>query len=38
MRPEKKAKVAAADDFINIGRTCRWVQVLNKMALIQLKN
>jgi lysyl-tRNA synthetase class 2 len=32
MRPEKKAKVATADDFINIGVTAEWVPVLNKMG------
>lgn len=32
MRPEKKAKVATADDFINIGVPVEWVPVLNKMG------
>src|ERR1700744_4361026 len=32
MRPEKKAKVASADDFIKIGVPAEWVQVLNKMG------
>lgn len=32
MRPEKKVKVASADDFINIGVPAEWVQVLNKMG------
>jgi len=32
MRPEKKAKVASAEDFINIGVPAEWVQVLNKMG------
>src|ERR1700712_1244574 len=32
MRPEKKAKVATSDDFINIGVPAEWVQVLNKMG------
>jgi lysyl-tRNA synthetase class 2 len=32
MRPEKKVKVATADDFINIGVPAEWVQVLNKMG------
>jgi lysyl-tRNA synthetase class 2 len=32
MRPEKKAKVATADDFINIGVPAEWVPVLNKMG------
>ncbi|HVW13731.1 MAG TPA: lysine--tRNA ligase [Mucilaginibacter sp.] len=32
MRPEKKAKVASADDFINIGVPAEWVQVLSKMG------
>jgi lysyl-tRNA synthetase class 2 len=32
MRPEKKAKVAIADDFINIGVPAEWVPVLNKMG------
>jgi lysyl-tRNA synthetase class 2 len=32
MRPEKKAKVATADDFINIGIPAEWVPVLNKMG------
>jgi len=32
MRPEKKAKVATADDFINIGVRAEWVPVLNKMG------
>ena len=32
MRPEKKVKVASADDFINIGVTTEWVPVLNKMG------
>ncbi len=32
MRPEKKAKVASADDFINIGVPAEWVPVLNKMG------
>jgi lysyl-tRNA synthetase class 2 len=32
MRPEKKAKVATADDFVNIGVPAEWVPVLNKMG------
>ncbi|TSJ39583.1 lysine--tRNA ligase [Mucilaginibacter corticis] len=32
MRPEKKAKVATADDFVKIGVPAEWVQVLNKMG------
>ena len=32
MRPEKKVKVASADDFINIGVSAEWVPVLNKMG------
>ena len=32
MRPEKKAKVATAEDFINIGVSAEWVPVLNKMG------
>jgi lysyl-tRNA synthetase class 2 len=32
MRPEKKVKVATADDFINIGVPSEWVPVLNKMG------
>jgi lysyl-tRNA synthetase class 2 len=32
MRPEKKAKVATAEDFIKIGVPADWVQVLNKMG------
>jgi lysyl-tRNA synthetase class 2 len=32
MRPEKKAKVASADDLINIGVPAEWVPVLNKMG------
>jgi len=32
MRPEKKAKVATAEDFIKIGVPAEWVQVLNKMG------
>ncbi|MDO3628910.1 lysine--tRNA ligase [Mucilaginibacter sp. BT774] len=32
MRPEKKAKVATADDFIKIGVPAEWVQVLNQMG------
>jgi len=32
MRPEKKVKVATAEDFINIGVPAEWVQVLNKMG------
>jgi lysyl-tRNA synthetase class 2 len=32
MRPEKKAKVVTADDFVNIGVPVEWVQVLNKMG------
>jgi lysyl-tRNA synthetase class 2 len=32
MRPEKKAKVATADDFINAGVPAEWVPVLNKMG------
>jgi len=32
MRPEKKAKVATAEDFINIGIPAEWVPVLNKMG------
>jgi lysyl-tRNA synthetase class 2 len=32
MRPEKKAKVATAEDFIRIGVPAEWVQVLNKMG------
>ncbi len=32
MRPEKKAKIATADDFIAIGIPAEWVPVLNKMG------
>jgi len=32
MRPEKKAKVVSADDFLNIGVPAEWVPVLNKMG------
>jgi lysyl-tRNA synthetase class 2 len=32
MRPEKKAKVATADDFIKIGVRTEWVPVLNAMG------
>ena len=32
MRPEKKAKIATADDFVNIGVPAEWVPVLNKMG------
>lgn len=32
MRPERKAKVATADDFINIGIPAEWVPVINKMG------
>jgi lysyl-tRNA synthetase class 2 len=32
MRPEKKAKVASADDFIEIGVPAEWVPVLNNMG------
>jgi len=32
MRPEKKAKVVTADDFINIGVPAEWVPVINKMG------
>jgi len=32
MRPEKKARVAASDDFVNIGVPAEWVPVLNKMG------
>ncbi len=32
MRPEKKAKVVTADDFIKIGVPAEWVPVLNKMG------
>lgn len=32
MRPEKKAKVATAEDFINIGVPAVWVPVLNNMG------
>jgi len=32
MRPEKKAKVSTAEDFIKIGVPVAWVQVLNKMG------
>ncbi|QKJ31604.1 lysine--tRNA ligase [Mucilaginibacter mali] len=32
MRPEKKAKVATADDFIAAGVPAEWVPVLNKMG------
>ena len=32
MRPEKKAKIASADDFIAIGIPAEWVPVLNKMG------
>ena len=32
MRPEKKVKVATADDFINAGVPAEWVPVLNKMG------
>jgi len=32
MRPEKKVKVATADDFIKVGVPAEWVPVLNKMG------
>ncbi|HEX3383726.1 MAG TPA: amino acid--tRNA ligase-related protein, partial [Mucilaginibacter sp.] len=32
MRPEKKARAASSDDFINIGVPAEWIQVLNKMG------
>ncbi|MDF3076627.1 MAG: lysS [Sphingobacteriaceae bacterium] len=32
MRPEKKAKFATAEDFINIGVPAQWVPVINKMG------
>lgn len=32
MRPEKKQKVATAEDFIQIGVPAEWVPVLNKMG------
>ena len=32
MRPEKKARVATADDFVKIGVPAAWVPVLNKMG------
>jgi len=32
MRPEKKARVATADDFVQIGVPGEWVPVLNKMG------
>ncbi|MES2808192.1 MAG: lysine--tRNA ligase [Bacteroidota bacterium] len=32
MRPEKKVKVATADDFVNAGVPAEWVPVLNKMG------
>ena len=32
MRPEKKARVVSADDFINIGVPAEWVPVINKMG------
>ncbi|QQL50630.1 lysine--tRNA ligase [Mucilaginibacter ginkgonis] len=32
MRPEKKAKVISADDFIAIGVPAEWVPVVNKMG------
>jgi lysyl-tRNA synthetase class 2 len=32
MRPEKKSRVATADDFINIGVPAEWVPVINKMG------
>src|ERR1700761_2506544 len=32
MRPEKKVKVATADDFVKIGVPAEWVPVLNKMG------
>jgi lysyl-tRNA synthetase class 2 len=32
MRPEKKAKLAPADDFTNIGVPAEWIPVLNKMG------
>ena len=32
MRPEKKAKVDTAEDFINIGVPAEWVPVLSKMG------
>ncbi|PTQ95618.1 lysyl-tRNA synthetase class II [Mucilaginibacter yixingensis] len=32
MRPEKKAKVATVDDFVNVGVPAEWVPVLNKMG------
>jgi len=32
MRPEKKARVTTAEDFVNIGIPAEWVPVLNKMG------
>jgi len=32
MRPEKKVKIASADDFIAVGIPAEWIPVLNKMG------
>ena len=32
MRPEKKARVDTAEDFVNIGVPAEWVPVLSKMG------
>jgi len=32
MRPEKKVKIASADDFISIGIPAEWIPVLNNMG------
>lgn len=32
MRPEKKAKLVTAEDFVNIGVPAEWVPVINKMG------
>jgi len=32
MRPEKKGRVASAEDFVNIGVPAEWVPVINKMG------
>jgi lysyl-tRNA synthetase class 2 len=38
MRPEKKAKIVTADDFIHIGVPAEWVPVLNKMGINTLED
>jgi lysyl-tRNA synthetase class 2 len=37
MRPEKKAKISSADDFVAVGIPAEWVPVVQKMGFLTVE-